>query len=240
MHAGNTSNFSPTFAGLTLTGNLNMGDNDSLYLGTGNDFRLYHNGSNSYIDNGTGGLYIDTATNMRLRVNNTETALYAVANSYVYLYYNNSTRLRTQSTGTYFYEALGVGVTPNATNGRIDASNDIVAYSSDIRLKNVHGNIPNALDKVCALDGFIYTHNEKANQLGYTETREHSGVSAQALQKVLPQAVQPAPFDHSYKKDGTPYSISGHNYLTVQYERIVPLLIEAIKELNDKVTSMEK
>ena len=53
------------------------------------------------------------------------------------------------------------------------------------------------------------------------------GVSAQELQKVLPEAVKPAPFDLGENNK----SISGENYLTVQYEKIVPLLVESIKEL---------
>ena len=57
------------------------------------------------------------------------------------------------------------------------------------------------------------------------------GVSAQQLQKVLPEAVKPAPFDLGENNK----SISGENYLTVQYEKVVPLLIESIKDLTNLV-----
>ena len=56
-----------------------------------------------------------------------------------------------------------------------------------------------------------------------------AGLFAQDVQEVLPEAVHPAPFD----VDGGE-SISGENYLTIQYEKVVPLLVEAIKELRKK------
>lgn len=123
--------------------------------------------------------------------------------------------------------ALGVNVNPNATDGRIDASNDIVAYSSDMRLKTNIQKISNPLEKIKSLTGFIYNWNDKANELaGFSTVVKHVGVYAQEVQAVLPEAVKLAPFDNN----GYDNSISGQNYLTVQYEKIVPLLIEAIKE----------
>jgi hypothetical protein len=56
------------------------------------------------------------------------------------------------------------------------------------------------------------------------------------VQAVLPEVIKPAPFD----TDENGASKSGENYLTVQYEKIVPLLIEAIKELSKKVELLEQ
>ena len=61
------------------------------------------------------------------------------------------------------------------------------------------------------------------------------GVFAQDVQAVLPEAVKLAPFDN----DGNNKSISGENYLTVQYEKIVPLLIEAIKEQQKQIDELK-
>ena len=132
--------------------------------------------------------------------------------------------------------ALGVNVAPNATNGRIDASNDIVAFSSDRRLKTNIEPITDALSKVKKLHTFIYTWNELANKVaGFDTDQKYVGVYAQEIQSVLPEAVKLAPFDN----DGNNNSISGENYLTVQYEKIVPLLIEAIKEQQKQIEELK-
>jgi hypothetical protein len=48
---------------------------------------------------------------------------------------------------------------------------------------------------------------------------------------VLPEAIRPAPFD----TDENGNSITGQNYLTVQYEQLIPVLVEAIKELASEI-----
>jgi hypothetical protein len=109
----------------------------------------------------------------------------------------------------------------------ITATGNITAYFSDARLKTVSGKIENALDKVSTLSGVYYTGNGVAKFYGYDDTSIQVGVLAQEVESVLPEVVKPAPFDLA--EDGG--SKSGENYKTVQYEKIIPLLIEAIKEL---------
>jgi len=101
--------------------------------------------------------------------------------------------------------------------GTIVATGNVVAYFSDDRLKTKLGVIPNALEKLNTLSGFYYEPNEIAQQLGYQKRRE-IGVSAQDVQKILPEIIHNAPVDNKY--------------LTVDYERLIPLIIEAIKELD--------
>ena len=129
------------------------------------------------------------------------------------------------------FNSLGVGTSASATAGEIRATNNITAYYSDDRLKIKTGNIKSALDKVASLNGFNYIENAVANSFGYNSGDTFVGVSAQEVKAVLPEAVKPAPFDIS--EDGT--SKSGKNYMTVQYEKLVPLLVEAIKELSTEV-----
>lgn len=131
--------------------------------------------------------------------------------------------------------SLGIGTAPSATTGEIRATNNITAYYSDARLKTVSGNITDALTKVCSLNGVIYTNNQLAGTFGYTTQEEQVGVLAQEVKSVMPQVVTPAPFDIGQRDDGTEFSKSGEDYMTVRYDRLVPLLIEAIKELKAEV-----
>ena len=142
------------------------------------------------------------------------------------------------ATGAYqiylnYFQGGGSGGT-NATVGcyaAFTATGDITAFSSDERLKTKVGLIENPLDKVCSLTAFKYIHNETARQNGFTDDNVYVGLSAQEVQKVLPEVVKPAPFDEGTSYDvGKGKSKSGENYLTIQYERIVSLLVEAVKE----------
>jgi hypothetical protein len=120
--------------------------------------------------------------------------------------------------------SLGVGTAGSGTAGEIRATNNVTAYYSDDRLKTRLGNIEDALAKVKTLDTFYYEANEVAQDLGYEAIRE-VGISAQQVQAIMPEVVAPAPIDDKY--------------LTVRYERLVPLLLAAIKELEAKVALLE-
>ena len=75
------------------------------------------------------------------------------------------------------------------------------------------------------LNGFHYEANETAQSLGYT-VKPEIGLSAQEVQAVLPEVVVPAPIDEKY--------------LTIHYERVIPLLVEAIKELKKEIDELKK
>jgi hypothetical protein len=126
-----------------------------------------------------------------------------------------------------------------AVQGAITATGDITAYSSDDRLKIRIGNIENALSKVQQLNGFHYTNSDIAKSLGYTTDELQVGVSAQEVQEVLPEVVVLAPIDRLVLERGEIISKSGENYLTVKYEKIVPLIIEAIKELKAELDELK-
>jgi hypothetical protein len=121
-------------------------------------------------------------------------------------------------------------------SGNMSATGNITAYSSDKRLKTNIRKIDNAIEKVNSLSGFLYNWNDLANELaGYKTDIDEVGVIAQDVQNILPEAVKPAPFDYDIANN---CSRSGENYLTVQYDRLVPLLIEAIKEQQDQIKAL--
>ena len=121
--------------------------------------------------------------------------------------------------------SLGIGTAASGTTGEIRATNNITAYYSDERLKDFHGQIEDALSKVKNLNGYYFTENETAKNLGYANGDMQVGVSAQEVQAVLPEVVTQAPISDEY--------------LTVYYDKLVPLLIEAIKDLSDKIEKLE-
>jgi len=116
------------------------------------------------------------------------------------------------------------------------SSGDVIAYYSDERLKTDINTIQNPLSILNSIRGITYKNNDIAAKYGFKNEEQQIGVIAQEVQKVLPQVIKRAPFD--LNDDGS--SKSGENYLTVQYDKIVPLLIEAIKELSAKVEELEK
>ena len=122
--------------------------------------------------------------------------------------------------------------------GALSVTNEITAYSSDRRLKDNVVIIDNALDRVHRIRGVTFDWNERAAAAGFTPPYKRDvGVIAQEIQAVLPEAVRFAPFDRH--PDDPSRSKSGHDYLTVQYEKLTALLIEAVKDLSEKANAQE-
>ena len=114
-----------TTAGLTTTANINFGDNNKAIFGAGDDLQIYHDGSNSYVkDAGTGQLILQGSTKVILKGVNGDNFLQGNEDGAVNLYYNDSQKLATTSTG--------INVTGNATFG--DNGKAIFGASSDLQI----------------------------------------------------------------------------------------------------------
>lgn len=109
-----------------------------------------------------------------------------------------------------------------------------VSHYSDARLKTDIVAIENCLEKIQNMCGIFYTSNRLAQSFGFQDQSRQIGVIAQQLKPSLPELVKPAPFDI----DEQGHSRSGENYLTVQYEKLVPILVEAIKEQQQQIAEI--
>ena len=119
--------------------------------------------------------------------------------------------------------ALGVNVAASATAGRIDASNDIVAYStSDQRLKENIKPLADATEKVKKLTGVEFDWKQEHKEVHGYEGHD-VGVIAQEVQEVLPEAIR----------------TNDSGYLSVRYEKLIGLLIESNKELAARIEELE-
>ena len=123
------------------------------------------------------------------------------------------------ATATSAGTAGGLTGTPNITVGTVTALGDVIAYAnSDQRLKDNITPIPNALEKVLSISGNTFDWNEKSDKKG-----SDIGVIAQEILEVLPDAV----------------TTRDTGYLAVRYEKLVPLLIEAIKEQQETIANLQ-
>lgn len=143
------------------------------------------------------------------------------------------------TTNDYQVKSLGVGTAASGTQGEIRASNAITSYYSDERLKENIKPIENALGKLRLLTGVTYNANDIAAQYGFTNKEQQVGLLAGDVEKAQPEAVKPAPFDIKKLEDGSEVSASGQNYKTVQYEKLVPLLVECIKALEQQIEELK-
>ena len=137
----------------------------------------------------------------------------------------------TSNSGTFTFNAKNSGGTniiilslsssSVTVDGDLNVTGDIAAFyvPSDRNWKDNITPIPDALNKVLSISGNTFDWNEKSSQLG-----KDAGVIAQEIQEVLPEAV-------IEREDG---------HLSVSYTKIVPLLIEAVKELSQKIDKLQQ
>ena len=118
-----------------------------------------------------------------------------------------------------------VATSDTVTFAEVRSTGNVTAYYSDMRLKTDIQPIDGALSKVMTLNGFYFRPNQIAQDFGY-EDKVEVGVSAQDVQAIMPEIIAEAPIDPEY--------------MTVHYEKLAPLLIEAIKELKKELDDHKK
>lgn len=182
----------------TNSNDINFADNDKAQFGAGNDLQIYHDGSNSYIqDTGTGDLFIDGDNNLTFRTaDGLATKAKFTTLGAAELYHSNSKKIETTSTG--------ISVTGSVT------------ASSDLRLKENVERITDAASKVNELEGVTFDWKDGSGA--------SAGVIAQQVMAVMPSSVDTSDADH----------------LRVNYDSLIGLLIEAIKEQGKRIEALEQ
>ena len=148
----------------------------------------------------------------------------------VNVHINNSEKLSVTTAGANVTGDFAASATSSAAHilvtgiisgSQIEASGDVIAFSSsDRRFKDNLVVIEGSLDKIGKINGYEFDWNDKQ-----TAYKGHDiGVVAQEIEAVLPEVV----------------TTRGDGYKAVKYDKIVPLLIESIKELQKKVEDIEK
>ena len=232
-----TDGIAQTFQVGTTASGIDISNPNSGYISFSNTTERMRITSSGFVGIGT------TAPTYRLQVSDAIasvtafgnfTALQSIGGAGYRWILNNDSTFRLQSTTNGFSTAttpllitsngaVGVGVTPTNTAGRLEAANDIVAYSSsDKRWKINIKNIDSPLEKISQINGVEFdwiedepVHGNKGHDIG---------VIAQEIEQILPDAVQT-------RESGMK---------AVKYEKVIPLLIEAIKEQQKQIEELKQ
>jgi len=242
-HLSGTQTFSgaKTFSSeATFTAGIQLNDSDTIKLGTGADFIIEDDGSDTlfkstrhggevYFQNENG-----SGTNQNTLILGTDTG--NTSATYAELRYNNVERIKTTSGGSDMAGTVNFNGTTQSTSKTsgtvvidggvgiaktLNVGEDVVAYaSSDERYKDLITPIENPNEKIKLLSGNTFVWNDKHEVF---KGKKDIGVIAQEVEKVLPEIVETR--DNGYK--------------AVKYEKIVALLIESNKELIKRVEELE-
>lgn len=113
---------------------------------------------------------------------------------------------------------------PGVCNGTLKTGWRCNCQDSDRRLKKDITVLSGALDKLQSINGVSYTWNDTAKQAGFTDDTTQIGVIAQEIESVYPELVKENP----------------NGFKSVAYDRLTAVLIEAVKELTQRVKKLEE
>ena len=156
----------------------------------------------------------------------------------------SGTLMMNSSATGFYYSNTTWRVYWDGSGNQINTGN-VTAYSSDERLKYNVKPIEGARKLLRQIEGVYFDWDlEECNKWNFFPPAHDMGLLAQRVQKINPYAVHPAPFDHDPLDKGK--SKSGKDYLTVQYEKMVPMLVqssnehdEIIDQLLERIASLE-
>ena len=191
-------------------------DNKKLYFGEGNDLAIYHDGTDTRFDNKTGDIIlqtIDTGDN-----GNGDDIIIQAGTGKTSIFAHNNGAVELWDNGSKKFETISAGC---SITGELQVTGDITAfYTSDERLKDNITPIYDPLTKLMKIGAYTYNWNEKSGKKG-----PDVGVIAQEVDMVgLPGIA----------------TTRDNGYMAVNYEKLVPLLVQSVRELNSKVDKMKQ
>ena len=190
---------------------------------------------------GYSGLEVDGGMNLMIHTGGTGApcgfwsgnwSILTYVNGSQYLYYNGSEKFRTSSSGV-------------TITGTLYATGDVIAYYSDARLKKDVVEIENAVDKVKKLRGVTYTWNDKdVNIVKGRAGNRDIGLIAQEVEAVEPLLI--TEYQTQLNDPGNDPEeaenfepIMSESYKTIKYQKVVALLVEAIKEQQNQIDELK-
>jgi len=203
---------------LPTSDSLQLNDSNSIKLGNSGELSIQHtsSGISKILHNVSTG----SGDDLRLQIAGNQMVLErSDGNNFIVMTHSTGEVALCHAAGSsdVKLQTLSTGID---ITGALRVTGDITAfYSSDIKLKTEITPIPNALDKVSSISGNTFKWNEKTHHEG-----EDTGIIAQEIEKLnLPGLTQTR--DNGIK--------------AVRYDKLVPLLIEAIKELKSEVDELK-
>jgi hypothetical protein len=190
LHSANLTfrTVSTTRATIDTSGNFNIpNDTGKIRLGTGNDLQIYHDGSDSYInDAGTGNLYItSTDGNINLQTNGSENAVKCIENGAVELYYDGSKKLETTSwgtqvTGTFKTSGGGISILTDNQKFTAGAGDDLQIFhdGANSYIQNSTGNL---IFKNATANYIVNDNSTGAVELYYNGSKKFETTSTGAV-----------------------------------------------------------
>jgi len=226
----------------TVAGGVKTNDNNYMGFGNGNDLQIYHDGSNSYISEvGTGNLQIQSANSVEIESNTGEKCARFHPDGAVELFYDNSKKFETNSTGCFVAGTLGVNPpstgdvtinkegtgtlvrlrTTGTTRGTITSNGSTVAYNTSVSDRSMKKNFEDWTEDTLAL--FKNINPQRFNFLNQEDgTDKEKGFIAQDLVTSFPEA---------YPKINDKYMFNP--------SAMVVYLMKAIQELEAEVAALK-
>ncbi len=170
LYHDNSKKFETTSTGVSVTGKATFPDGNSngIVIGNSGDYRLFHNGSNSYIENDTGNfiidngsagdVYINAGDDIFIRPQGSEDGIKVIGNAGVQLFYDNSKKLETISTGANITGKLGFNTT--SPTSLIDARD---TTGATIQCSNTSSNIGKIGINVGTNENFVFSRGASSS-----------------------------------------------------------------------------